>query len=189
MRRFTVALAAVIVGAAVLSAQTPRPVRELRPFVGVQVPTGAQRDLFSNGLLVGLEGAFEMRPAVHFIGTVAWAPQHTDYAVTKDNAAILTYDVGIEASLVRRYEDGWTFKPFAGIGAGARSYLFEASELNDRTCASAYGALGTEFQLAETALRLEARNNLFCYRSPVPGGKSRTRDDVGLTMGLAYHFK
>jgi hypothetical protein len=61
--------------------------------------------------------------------------------------------------------------------------------LNDQTFAVGYGTLGMEFQLARTAIRLESRGNIFNFESPIPGIDNKTRKDVGLTLGLAYHFK
>ena len=52
-----------------------------------------------------------------------------------------------------------------------------------------YGALGTEFQVGRSAIRLEARDNVFCYKSPVAGVDSKTRTDIALALGLAYHFR
>ena len=52
-----------------------------------------------------------------------------------------------------------------------------------------YGALGVEFELSRTAIRLEGRDNLFGFKSPLPFEKSRTRSDIGLSLGLAYHFR
>jgi hypothetical protein len=49
--------------------------------------------------------------------------------------------------------------------------------------------VGTEFQIARTALRLEARDNVFRYRSPISGVSSKTRNDVGLSFGVAYHLR
>ncbi len=70
-----------------------------------------------------------------------------------------------------------------------RTYAFQELGLTDKTCFAGYGALGTEFQIARTALRLEARDNVFCYRSPVPGVSSKTRNDIGLSLGVAYHLR
>jgi hypothetical protein len=80
-------------------------------------------------------------------------------------------------------------RPFVGVGGGARTYLYQGTGLSDRTCTAGYAALGTEFQLGATALRLEARNNLFCYKSPFAGLSSVTRNDVSLSLGLAYHIR
>ena len=61
--------------------------------------------------------------------------------------------------------------------------------LADRSCVSGYGSTGIEFQAGRTAARIEARDNVFCYRSPLAGVKSATRNDVNFSFGLAYHFR
>ena len=50
-------------------------------------------------------------------------------------------------------------------------------------------ATRAEFQLARTALRIEARDNVFCYKSPIAGVSSQTRSDIGLAFGVAYHLR
>jgi hypothetical protein len=75
------------------------------------------------------------------------------------------------------------------VGVGGRTYAFQGVGLADRTSFAGYGALGTEFQIARTALRLEARDNVIRYRSPVPGVSAKTRNDVGLSLGVAYHLR
>lgn len=34
-----------------------------------------------------------------------------------------------------------------------------------------------------------AQDNVFCYRSPISGVSSKTRNDMGLAFGLAYHLR
>ena len=181
-----VALAATAMGAA---AQEPGPRPEIRPFVGMYVPTGDQRDLFNDAAMFGLQAALEMKPNFHLLGTFGWIPGQTKYAVTADNVQILQYDVGFELDMVRDLGETWLFKPFFGLGAGARTYMYEADNLTDRTCTAGYVALGTEFQYGRTAIRLEGRDNVYCYRSALPNVKSTTRNDVGLSLGVAYHFR
>jgi hypothetical protein len=170
------------------SAQEPAVRPELRPFVGMYIPTGAQRDLFDDAAMFGLQGALEVKPAFHLLGAFAWTPGQSKYQAGND-VQILQYDVGMEFNLIRELGDSWLFKPFIGFGGGARSYLYEAGVLNDQTFAVGYGTLGMEFQLARTAIRLESRGNIFNFESPIPGIDNKTRKDVGLTLGLAYHFK
>jgi hypothetical protein len=76
-----------------------------------------------------------------------------------------------------------------GVGAGGRTYAFSSSMLRDRTCAAGYAAAGAEVQLVPWAFRLEGRGNMFCYKSPLVGVASETRSEVGLRLGLAYHFR
>ena len=162
---------------------------ELRPFVGAYVPTGSQRDLFNDAAMFGVQGALEVSPTFHLIGTFSWIPVHNKYTGFDQNVSIFGYDVGTEFAFVQPLGSGWELKPFAGLGIGARTYAFKASGLADKTCAAGYGALGSEFQFDRIALRVEGRDNVFCYRSPVAGIASRTRNDIGLAFGFAYHFR
>lgn len=188
MRVTRLVIAAAVLGATALPAQTRQATPELRPFVGVSIPTGAQRDLYGDAPLVGLGGAYQLRPNLHLVGTFAWVPGQTEYAVADDNVNIFQYDVGVELS-VERALGSWMVRPFLGLGGGARTYAFGSALLDDKTCAAGYGTLGSEFMLGAAALRIEARDNLFCYRSPIEGEESHTRNDLGLSLGLSYHFR
>ena len=189
MKKLIFTLVALAATAVVTRAQEPGLKPEIRPFVGMSVPTGDQRDLFDNSAMYGVQAALELRPTFHVLGTFGWAPGQTKYAATSDQVWILQYNVGVEADLVRPMGESWLFKPFVGLGGGARTYRYDANNLNNQTCAEGYVALGTEFQYGRTAIRFEGRDNLFCYKSPLPGVESKTRNDVGLTLGLAYHFR
>ena len=51
-----------------------------------------------------------------------------------------------------------------------------------------FGVTG-EFQLRRTAWRIEARESVFCYRSPSPDNTQSTRNDVTMSFGIAYHVR
>ena len=183
---FAVALSA---SAVTLSAQTTMPALELRPFAGASIPTGNQRDLFKDAALFGVSGAVEVKPTFHLLGSFSWADAKNKYNVSNTNVDIFQYDAGMEVGLVRPMGASWELKPFLGIGAGARTYRFSSDQLSNKTCALGYGAAGSEFQIANVALRLEARDNVFCYRSPMVGEQSKTRNDLAFSFGIAYHIR
>lgn len=189
MRRTILATSVLVATATVLSAQTPRARPEIRPFMGASIPTGSQRDFFNDAPIFGLQGAVELKPTLHLVGTFGWTPGQNTYVLTRDNVNVFEYDVGLELGMVRPLGGKWELKPYAGIGGGARTYTYQAAGLADKTCAAGYGALGTEFQIGNTALRVEGRDNVFCFRSPIAGQNSRTRNDIRLTAGVAYHFR
>lgn len=162
---------------------------EVRPFLGAWVPVGAQRDVFNTRGLIGVQLATEVRPTLHVVGAVGYTLSQARYAVRDRDVHVTQYDLGLELGRVRQLNLDWEFRPFLGLGAGARTYRYESDALQDGTCGAAYGALGTEFQLWRTAIRLEGRDNIYCYRAPFAGAKSRTRSDLALTLGLAYHFR
>lgn len=189
MRKLTLTLAALVSTAMATSAQEPQVRPEIRPFMGMYIPTGDQRDLFDNAAMFGVQAALELRPSFHLLGTLGWVPGQAKYAVANDNVQIFQYDVGFELDMVRELGGSWLFKPFLGLGGGARTYVYEDDDLKNQTCAAGYGALGAELQLGRAAIRLEGRDNVFCFRSALPGIKSKTQNDVGLSLGLAYHFR
>jgi Outer membrane protein beta-barrel domain len=189
MRKLCIALATLAVTAVASPAQESTVTPEIRPFVGMYVPTGDQRDLFENSAMYGLQAALEVRPNFHLLGTFGWVPAKTKYAAASDQVSILQYDVGMELDMVRSLGESWLFKPFFGLGGGARTYRYDDDNLTNQTCAAGYVALGTEFQYGRTAIRFEGRDNIFCYKSALPNVESKTRNDVGLSLGLAYHFR
>jgi hypothetical protein len=171
-----------------LSAQAPAIRPEVRPFVGLYTPTGAQRDLFKDAAVLGLQAALEVRPTMHLVGTFGWMESETKFGAVENDVQMLQYDIGAEIGL-RQAWGAWEFKPFVGLGGGARTYLYKADAFKDRTCSVGYAALGAELQLGRAAMRLEGRDNVFCYRAPLAGAKNQTRNDIGVSLGLAYHIR
>lgn len=188
MRTATFVITALVLGGTALTSQTPSSAFELRPFAGASLPTGAHRDLFKPAPIAGLEVAYQLQPNLHIVGAFGMMREHTRYTVSRNDGSRYSYDAGVELSIERQLAGGWSMRPFAGLGAGGRTYTFQDQTLLRRTCAAGYGALGSEFRYGATALRFEARDNVFCYKSPTPDGASRTRNDVTLGLGVAYHF-
>ena len=189
MRRTAFAIAALLGAASLLPAQTAKTRPEIRPFAGAIIPTGDQRTLFKSAPMFGLQTALELKPSLHLVGTFGWVPAQDKYAVAQDNVNNFQYNVGVELGFVQPLGGSWELRPFVGAGVGGRTYAYQAATLSNKTCAAGYGALGTEFQLARTALRLEARDNVFCFKSPIGGVSSKTRNDIGLAFGIAYHLR
>jgi len=188
MKRALSFLAAACLLAPSLAAQTSS-IFEVRPFIGANVPTGTQRDFMKDAPMFGLQAGVEMRPSFHFVATGAWIAGKDKYAFTQDKVNVLQYTAGIELGRPMGMGETWEFRPFIGVGAGARTFLYQATELGDKTCAAAYGAIGGEFQVGRTALRAEARDYLYCYRDPMGVAESLTRNDLNFAIGLAYHFR
>ena len=189
MKRMAFAVAGLLATAAALAAQAPKMKPEIRPFAGAIIPTGDQRDLFLDAPMVGVSAALELKPTFHVLGTFGWVAAQNRYPVSQNNVNVFLYTIGAELGFVKPFAGNWELRPFAGVGVGGRTYAYQGLGLEDQTCTSAYGAVGTEFQLARTALRIEARDNVFCFKSPVSGVSSKTRNDIGLSLGVAYHFR
>jgi hypothetical protein len=210
MNRLSFAVAALLGAVTALGAQAPQIKPEFRPFAGLAVPTGDQRDLFDNTGMLGLQVAAEFNPTLHLVGTFTWVPGHANYTVAGPSARVygydvvpelsgeyttapavnlFTYDVGMEMGWAWQLNGDWELRPFVGTGVGGRTYVYSAEPLSDQTCPAAYGAVGTEIQHHRVAFRIEARGHVFAFRSPVPGAASENGNDLAFTIGLAYHTR
>ena len=163
------------------------PKLEIRPWIGARIPTGPQGDIFRTAPVYGAQAAIEMTRTFHMIGTLAWSPGQSRMDVVDQDVDVFEYDLGVEYNFLIPLSDAWDLKPFAGGGAGARTYLYGSRDLESSTPLTAYGSLGTELQRGRAAFRIESRGYLHGFSDP------RTEDwdslnDVGVAVGFAYHF-
>lgn len=163
------------------------PSGEVRPFAGVFVPVGASRENFKRAALMGVQVAVEANRHWHGVANLGYTPAHNKI-FTRDGTEIWQYDVGAELNAVYDVGWGWYFRPFIGAGGGGRSYNYRQAAAKTTHCLAGYGAAGAEWQYSILAFRVEARDYLSCYESPITE-KKRTRNDLGLTFGLAYHLR
>jgi hypothetical protein len=161
---------------------------EIRPFVGAYVPVGAMRDEFKAATMRGVQGAMELSRHLHVLAGGSWTHGHSKLLPSNDVTYVWQYDTGVEANLVRALSGGWLWRPFAGLGVGGRTYDYRKADVATRTCTAGYGALGSELQMGTVGLRLEGRDYLSCYKSPLTAAR-RTRSDLGLSFGVAYHLR
>jgi len=187
--RMSLLLGASLLVPRMLSAQDVwRPAAvEVRPFAGMFLPTGAQRADFTSATIIGIQGAMEFNRHVHAVGSVG-RTHGRNKLFAKDGTNIWQYDVGAELNLVRQIRVEWDLRPFVGAGAGGRTYEYRAPGVGTRSCYAGYATAGAELQRELVAFRAEARDYLSCFDSPVTGVK-RTRNDLGLTVGVAYHLR
>src|SRR5688500_1566515 len=66
---------------------------EIRPYVGAYIPTGDQREVFKDAILVGAQGSYRFTPALAVTATVGWSPTEDAGRETVD---LLQYDIGAE---------------------------------------------------------------------------------------------
>jgi hypothetical protein len=162
---------------------------EVRSFAGAYFPTGNQRDDFKPASTVGVQLAQEVTDHFHVLGSVGWTHGHNKFAAFNDDVTyVWNYDVGVEANALHWINDTWLFRPLVGVGFGGRTYDYQATNVGSSSCTVAYGNAGTEFQRGVVALRLDARDYVTCFKSPVTARKS-TRNDMSLTFGLVYHIR
>ena len=186
MRSLFLGATALVIVASAANAQQPRTL-ELRPFVGAYVPTGALRDAFTSGLMLGGQAAYQVTPNFHLLATGSWSDVKAKLAPTQEHTNLFQFDAGAEFGLVRPVASSWSFHPFLGLGLGARTYDYNERTFANKTCTAGYGAIGSELQTGPVALRFEGRAYAVCYQSPITG-KSNTRNDLGFSLGFAYHW-
>jgi hypothetical protein len=184
MKRVLWAVVALVLQTGVAAAQPPvhRPV--IRPWVGELIPLGAQKDDFKETPMFGLQAAVPIAPSLQLVGSFGWAPAKDKLGVADDGVNVLDYNAGLEFNPLQG-----SLRPFVGVGAGARSFLYGPATLMSQTCEAGYGSAGVELQTARMALRLEARGNAFCFRSPQTGTGSANRNDIGLAFGVGYQLR
>ena len=74
---------------------------EVRPFVGAFVPTGENRELFADAVLVGLSGGYRVNGNLAVVGTFGWAPtslKGMPSVLGKNDLDLFQYDLGVQLS-------------------------------------------------------------------------------------------
>lgn len=185
----TIVVMAALTWATALPAQERwrEPAAEVRPFAGVFLPVGAEKSDFKSATMVGAQAAMEFNRYVHGLVSLGWTHGHTRL-FAQDLTHIWQYDVGAELNAVTEMGWGWYFRPFVGTGLGGRTYDYRGVSAKTTSCPAGYGSVGGEIQHNVVAFRVEARDYLSCFESPVSGAK-HNRNDLGLTVGLAYHLR
>ena len=100
---------------------------------------------------------------------------------------MFTYDLGAEARANRWIAgDALTFSPFAGVGAGARSYNYRGLDVDATHNLAAYGSVGGEIGYRRIRLRLEARDYLTGFKPLAAEGTTGRRNDLTVMAGLRF---
>jgi hypothetical protein len=159
---------------------------EVRPWVGAKIPTGVQKHVFGAAAVYGVQGAIEMTRSMHILGSLGWSPATSKLDVGNRGADVLEYDAGVEYNLLFPLSGRWEIKPFAGGGAGARTYLYDAPGLASNTPLAAYLSMGTELQRGLAAVRIETRGYVHGFTDPLTE-EWDSRSEVGISLGFAYH--
>ena len=76
--------------------------------------------------------------------------------------------------------------PFAGLGAGARTYNYRSLDVDATHNVAAYASVGTELGFGKVHVRLEARDYVAGFR-PLDGiGEATVGNDVVFMVGLRF---
>jgi hypothetical protein len=152
---------------------------------GTIVPTGSQRHAIKRGNLTAAQLAFIARPTFAVTSTFGWA-RSRDIATAGDpKLDVFTYDVGGEVRAPEwRSAKGMTVSPFAGAGAGGRSYNYRKLDVDATHNAAGFVSAGAELGVRRVRLRLEARDYVTDFKPLDGAGASRTGNDVVITAGV-----
>jgi hypothetical protein len=153
------ALAALIVTPA-LPQDLPRRT-QLSPFLGVVVPTGHQRVVLDDAVLMGLTASYDVHRNVAVVGALAWA-QTEGHGLAARTATldVVQYDLGLQGQLPIDLGDGQTLKPFVGVGVGGRTYRFRDLAAEHESDRVGYSALGVNLECRGFVVSATARSYL-----------------------------
>jgi len=160
---------------------------EIRPYVGAYIPTGDQREVFTDAILVGAQGSYRFTRALAVTATVGWSPTEDAGRETVD---LLQYDIGAELRAASWLQgESWDFSPFVGLGVGGRTYDYrDLDDVDAKTNVAGYGALGGEFGFGRLGLRIEGRDYVSRFEPLTGNGETKTRNDVAVAAGLTIRF-
>jgi hypothetical protein len=170
-----------------LASPAKEPAWEFLVSSGNIVPTGAQRDAIKRSNLTVAQISYVVRPPIAITASIGWARSRDIATIGDPRLDVFTYDLGTEFRA-----PGWstgpdvTFRPFTGIGAGARSYNYRSLEVDARHNVSGYVAAGGEFGFKHVGLRLEVRDYVSGFKPLGGGGTATTGNDVVVMAGLRF---
>ncbi len=157
---------------------------------GTVVPTGAQRGAIKRGSLTAAELSYVVRPDLAITATLGWARSRDIHSIGEPKLDVFTYDLGAEVRAPRWIAGkAITFSPFAGGGAGARSYNYRNLAVGARHNAAAYVSAGGEFGIWRVRLRIEVRDYVTGFKPLGGGGTADARNDVVVMNGLRVCFR
>jgi hypothetical protein len=161
---------------------------EFRVTSGAFVPTGNQRNFLKDAQVTAAQLSRVVRPSLAITGTFGWARSRDLSSFDTPKLDVFTSDFGVEARATQWHATrALTFSPFAGLGAGARSYNYPKLDVDATNNLAGYGTVGGELGMGRVGLRLEVRDYATGFKPLVGAGKSDTRNDVVIMAGLRFN--
>ena len=176
-------------GSAALAQTAPsaRNTFEVLTSSGALIPTGTERSAIKDAPLSTIQASYVMHSRFAVTTMFGWARSRDLAAMNAPKLDVFTYDVGAEARGPEvNANESVSLMPFAGIGAGARSYNYRKLDVDATHNLAGYASAGGEVGMGRVHLRLELRDYVAGFK-PLNGvGASATRNDVVALVGLRF---
>ncbi|MDB4891590.1 MAG: hypothetical protein JWL61_3445 [Gemmatimonadetes bacterium] len=189
--RAALAVVALISSAQPSAAQTsttPTSAWELRFTSGALVPVGEQRNSLKDAQMSAAQLSWVVRPSLAITGTFGWARSRDLASVDTPKLDVFSSDVGVELRGTEWFADrAMTLKPFAGLGAGARSYNYRNLNVDATNNLAGYGTVGGELGVGRVGVRLEVRDYVTGFKPLAGTGTPATRNDVMMMLGFRFN--
>jgi hypothetical protein len=126
-----------------------------------------------------------MHSRVAITAMFGWARSRDLTTVNDPKLDVFTLDVGAEARAPQiAVGKSASFTPFAGLGAGSRSYNHRSLAIDATHDLAGYAATGAELAKGRLRLRAEVRDYVTGFKPLVGGGAAATRNDVVALIGF-----
>jgi len=130
-----------------------------------------------------------VRPALAITGTIGWARSRDLTAVDTPKLDVFYSDLGLEIRPSVWFAGRTvTISPFAGLGAGVRSYSYRSLDVDATYNLAGYATVGGEIGIGRVGLRLEARDYVSGFKSPAGAGCACTRNDVAIMLAVRFNI-
>lgn len=159
------------------------------PFVGAFVPTGEMRSEVESAPLVAVTASVDLAPYLAAVGTFGWAPTKVK-RLPDGELDLLQYDVGLQAQHTLAVASGVALQPFAGAGAGLRSWVPRHYSHGAQTSWAWYAGGGASLRFGAATVSVAARYNLSVYDAPTPvlSTDEVARTDLALAASVGVRF-
>lgn len=152
---------------------------------GALLPTGDQRDALKSAKMMIAQLSYAVRPYLAVTTSMGWARSRDVATAGTPKLDVFTYDVGAELRADRWLSGkALTFTPFAGAGAGGRSYDYRSLDVAATHNLAAYGSAGGELGYRRIRFRVEARDYMTGFKPLMASGESGHRNDVSVMAGF-----
>jgi hypothetical protein len=186
----TLAAFSLFVASDAAKAQSSEPDKsfQVRVTSGSFAPTGSQRDALESAHVTAAQISWLIRPSLAITGSFSWARSKDLTLTDTPKLDVFTSDLGVETRAVKLFANGpISIRPFAGVGAGMRSYDYRKLAVEGTHNLAGYAAVGAELGLGRVGVRLEARDYVSGFKPLAGIGTSDTRNDVVITAAVSLN--